>query len=245
MVENGSLNMKTLMMQSLAICILLLLTPTSSFSQQRNKIIACKGKAFTALKPLPDLTYRCPPDAANESDDSILKSPERINAINKVVRKLKSFTSPDWWESAVGDLNACYLRGKPGVLSQAEREQFTGEEYQVRLLGNNRIRVVVTPDPCYQTYYNGANAFILYRQGTKVYITEAINGYYSRLEKSLSLKLFRLNAEQVIEIETVNISGMRPETSAYYFVIDKATNKAIPKELVRRGRRLTLQPLRK
>ena len=224
-------------MQFLAICILPLAVSISSYSQQKNKPIACKNEAFAALKPLPELTYPCPPDITNESDDRILKSPARIKAINKVIRNLESFTYSGWWESAVSDLNVCYLSGKPGLLTAEQREEFTGVEYQARLLGNNRIRLVLTPDPCYQTYFNGSNAFVLYRKGAKTYVTEVLDGYYSRLEKSVSLKLFRLNSEDVIEIETVNISGMRPETSAYYLVMDKATNKAVPKKSFKRIKR--------
>jgi hypothetical protein len=236
--------MKRLKMQFLVLSILLLIAPVRSFGQQRKRTIACKNETFAAFKPLPALTYECPPDAANEYDDSILKSPERIKAINSLMRELESFTQPDWWESAVADLNVCGIRGKPGVLSAEERDQFTSVEYQPGLMGNNRIRLVLTPDPCYQTQFNGADAFLLYRNGSKVYVTQALDGYYSRLANSVSLKLLRVNSQQVIEIETVNISGMRPETSSYYFVIDTATNKAVPVKLSKRGKRWTVTRLR-
>lgn len=231
--------MMRLRTQALAICILLLMAASNSYGQRNKRIIACKTEVFAALKPLPELTYECPDDVANEYDDSILKSPERIKVINEIMGNLQSFTSPEWWKYSVSDLNACYLRGKAGVLSAEEKEKFTGVEYQARLLGNNQIRLVLTPDSCYQTHYSGANAFLLYRKGERVYVTQVLDGYYSRLENSVSLKLFRSNAEQVIEIETANISGMRPEFSSYYFVIDKATNRAIPKKLFKRGKRLT------
>ena len=225
------------------IFILLLIAPASSFSQQRNRIFACKNETFAASKPLPELTYECPANVANEYDDSILKSPERLKAINDLMRELESFTRPDWWESAVADLNVCAIRGKPGVLSAEEREQFTSVEYQPGLMGNNRIRLVLTPDPCYQTNFNGADAFLLYRNGSKVYVTQVLDGYYSRLTNSVSLKLRRVNSQQLIEIETVNISGMRPEPTSYYFLIDGATNKAVPAKLSRRGKRLLLTRL--
>lgn len=228
--------MKKLQLQSVALCILLLTAPISSFSQQKGRTIACKNRAFAALKPLPELNYLCPPDVTNEYDDRILKSPQRVEAINNVIKELESFTSPDWWESAVADLNSCYLRGKPGVLSAEERDQFTSVEYQAELMGNNRIRLVLTPDPCYQTYYNGTNAFLLYRHRGKVYVTKVLDGYYSRLANSISLKLSRSKLQPLIEIETVNLSAMRPETYSYYFVIDRATNKAVPTKLSRSGK---------
>jgi hypothetical protein len=237
-------DMKRLKTQSLMISILLLIVPTSSFGQQRNRILACKNKTFAAFKPLPELTYECPPDVTNEYDDRLLKSPERLKAINDLMRELESFTQPDWWESAVADLNVCGLRGKPGARSVEEREQFKSVEYQAGLMGNNRIRLVLTPDPCYQTHFNGADAFLLYRNRGKVYVTQVLDGYYSRLENSVSLKLLRVNSQRLIELETVNISGMRPETYSYYFVIDKATNKAVPVKLSRRGKRWTLTRLR-
>ena len=216
---------------SLVFCILLCTVPSNTFSQRKNKVFVCKNRAFATLRSLPELTYQCPLNVTSESDDRILKSAERIKARNSLVRELGSFTDPGWWEAAVEDLNICELRGKPGVLSAQENEKFTDPERQERLLGNHQIRLVVTPDSCYQTYYSGANVFLLYRNRGKVYVTEVLDGYYSRVADSISLKFLRLNGEQVIEISTVNILGMRPETSRYYFVIDKATNKAIPKKL--------------
>lgn len=228
----------------LTVCVLLAGTAAETFSQKNQRIIACKPKAFAALKPLPELKYGCP-EEGSESDDLILKLPGRKSAINATLRNLESFTSPAWWQTAVNDLNICDLRGKPGALTGEEKERFTDPEYQVKLMGNNQLRLVLLADPCYQTYYNGANAFLLYRKGAKVYATEAIDGYFSRLSNSVSLKTYRLGSERIIEIETVNISGMRPETSPYYFVIDKAANKAVRGELVKKGGRLVFRRLKK
>jgi len=88
--------MKRLKLPFLALSIFLLIAPVNSFSQQSTRTIACKNKTFAAFKPLPELTYQCPTDVANEYDDSILKSPERIEAINDLMRELESFTQPDW-----------------------------------------------------------------------------------------------------------------------------------------------------
>ena len=225
---------------SVAICILLLSASIISVGRQKSKTVTCKAEVFAALKPLPELSYQCPSGVTDESDERILKSPERLQAINSLITELGSFNDPAWWNSPVSDLNACYLRGKPGALSDEEREQFAGVEYQPRLLGNNRIRLVVIPDPCYQTAFNGSNAFLLYRIGPTVYVTQILNGYYSRLAPSVFLHLFRSNSEQMIEIETANISGMRPETSSHYFVIDKTTHKAVPKKWSKRGRKLAV-----
>jgi hypothetical protein len=232
-----------LKLNSFIFCLLLTLLAGNSFSQT-NKIIACKPAAFAAIKPLPELHYGCPEDII-ESSDLLLKLPERASRLNAVIKNLESFSSPDWWNTAVNDLNACYQRGKPGKLSTEELNQFTNEEYQSKLLGNSRIRLVIVPDSCYQTYYNGANIFLLYKKGAKVYATEAIDGYFSRLPKSVSMKVYRLGADEVIEIETVNISGMRPHYTSFYFVIDKITGKAVEGKLVSKGKRLVFRRLKK
>jgi hypothetical protein len=209
--------------------LLLLSVPTPAPGQSRNSPLVCKNEAFAAWKPLPELTYECPEDIPNESDDRILKRPDRIAAIKDMIAKLKSFTAPEWWATPVGDLNVCALHGQPGRLSAEEREEYTGPEYQVQLMGDSRIRLILIPDPCYQTYYNGANAYLLHRKGAQVYVTEVFDGYFSRLAKSVALKLNRANGEPVITIETTNISGMRPVTSRYYYVINNVTNEAVPK----------------
>lgn len=228
----------------LTVCLLLLGFAANSFSQRNNKVIACKSGAFAALKPLPELEYECPPDVI-ESSDVILKLPERIGAVNGIVRNLETFTSPGWWRTPVDDLNVCYFSGKAGALGKDERAEFTSTEYQVEVMGNSQIRLVLVPDPCYQTYYNGANIFLLYKNGAKVYVTEAIDGYYSRLSNSVFLKFLRVGAEQVIEIKTENILAMQPDETPYYFVIDKATNKAVPVDLVKKGKRLVIKRLKK
>jgi hypothetical protein len=232
-----------LKLNSFIFCTLLTFLASNCFSQT-NRIIACKPAAFAAIKALPELNYACPEDII-ESSDLMLKLPERASAINAVIKNLESFSSPDWWNTAVDDLNACYLRGKPGKLTTDELNQFTDEEFQSKLLGNNRIRLVLVPDPCYQTYYNGANIFLLYKKGEKISVTEAIDGYFSRLPNSVSLKVFRLGADEVIEIETVNIWGMRPHYTSFYFVIDKITGKAVEVKLSGNGKRKVFKRLKK
>ncbi len=206
------------------------------FAQRKNETVSCSSEVFAVAKALPKLTYQCPANATSDSDDIILKSPERVKAFNRVIQALGSFTDSRWWNSSVTDLNSCYLRGSTGMLSADEKEHFSGSEYQAGLLGDSRLRLVVLADPCYQTSYNGANAFILYRKGENVYVTQVLDGYYSRLGKSIFLHLLYKNGRPSIRIETANISGMRPETLNYYFAIDKVTNKAVPRKLPRRSK---------
>jgi len=220
----------------IVVVILLLLASTIFPGQRNRKSITCKAGLFSTLKPLPELSYQCPADARDESDDRILKSPDRLQALKSVIAELRSMTDATWWNSPVSDLNACYVRGDAGPLSAEEREKLAGVEYQPRLLGTDQIRLVVLPDPCYQTSFNGANAFLLYRNGSKVTVTQVLDGYYSRLDNSVFLHLPRSQTQPMIEIETVNISGMQPESLRYYYVIDKATNKAVRPKGPHKGR---------
>ena len=233
--------MKRLKATSLVLSLLLCLFPVNSFGQRKNKVLTCQDRTFAVLKPLPELTYQCPADVANEYDDRILKSPERIKARESITSELAMFTDSGWWEASVEDLNVCDVRGKPGVLSAEENEKFRDTERQDSLLGNNQIRLVVAPDSCYQAYYNGANAFLLYRHQGRVYVTEVLDGYFSRAANSVSLNFLLVGGEQVIELETLNISGMRPVSTKHHFVIDSATKKAIPKKLSKKGKRWRLK----
>lgn len=223
--------------QLIVLSIVILISPRDLLSQQKHKTFICKPDVFASLQPLPDFNYECPPNITSESDDRILKSPERMKSIINVLKELKSLNSLEWWNSHVDDLNVCYFRDKPGGLNVEETEQFTDQEYQVNLLGNDQIRLVLIPDPCYQSYYNGTNVFLLYRNGGKVHVTEVIDGYFSRVANSISMSVLRLNGRPLIKIRTMNILGMQPTTSNYYYVIDEATKKAIPTKLPGRRRR--------
>ncbi len=230
--------MRRLKMRSLGICLLLLSAAINSVGQEENKILVCKNGAFAALKPLPKLKYQCRPSEMNDYDEEILKGPERIRAIKDFMGRLASFTDDDWWESGADELNVCAFHGKPGVLDAEEKQRFEGGEYPIQLLGNNRIRLVLAPDPCYQTNYNGSNAFLLYRTAGGVKVTEALDGYFSRADNSVGIDFAISYSEQIIEIST-STGGLSPSVTNYYFVIDKRSRKAVPKNLFREGRRLT------
>jgi hypothetical protein len=214
----------------------MLLGNQTTVSGQKKKLpISCKSEIFNSLMPLPELTYQCPADIPSDSDDRILKLPDRQQALRRMVITLESLTDARWWTTPVSDLNACYIRGQAGELSEDETSQFNGVEHQTALLGNQRIRLLVIPDPCYQTSYNGSNAFLLYRSGSKVYVTQVLDGYFSRLDNSIFLHLFPAQPEK-IEIETANITAMRPDYTHLTFVIDKVTHKAVRKSPPGRSR---------
>lgn len=227
----------------LALCIPLSALFVNAPAQKTRKSAAlvCKPEVFARLKPLPKLDYECAGTETNDSDETILKTPERRRAINDYMRRLAtSLHSPAWWETSVDDLNLCYFRGSAGEFSADEKERFRLGDYQINLFGNDRIRLILTSDPCYQTGYNGSNAFLLYRQNDRVTVTQVLDGYYSRADNSVGLDFARLNSEQLVEVYT-STGGLVPYITNYYFVIDEKTGKAVPKRLFKEGKTFTNQ----
>jgi hypothetical protein len=230
--------MKRLKLKSLILLILIVSASDRAAGQNETEAPACRPEVFAALRPLPKLSYACRPDAANDYDERILKWPERIRAIQDYTRSLAGFSGRNWWEAPVDELNYCYFRGAAGEFSPEEAEKFRLGDYQINLLGNDRIRLVIASDPCYQTHYNGANAFLLYRQQGRVFVTQVLDGYFSRAENSIGLDFARLHAGQLIEINT-GTGGLNPYITNYYFVIDQRSGKAVPKRIFKVGKRLT------
>jgi hypothetical protein len=104
-------------------------------------------------------------------------------------------------------------------------------------LGGHEFRLALLPDPCYQTGYNGANTFLLYRQNGRVFVSQILNGYYSRIDNSIGVGFAQLNGQQIIEVSTAN--NMPPSLRSYFFVIDPKTNQAVPKRIFKEGGKLT------
>jgi hypothetical protein len=220
----------------LRICILLLVASVSSFAQKTKQITTCTQTTFAAFQRLPKMEYDCP-EGPNESDDKILKLPERLAAIRSVMKELNAFTNAAWWQANVDDLNACGVHGSAGQFTDEEKEKWKDGDYSFDLFGNRQIRLALIPDPCYQTGYNGSNAFLLYRKDGKVFVSLVLNGYYSRIDNSVGIDVANLNGRQFVEVSTAN--NMPPSLVSYLFVIDPKTNKAIPKEIFKDGGKLT------
>lgn len=198
--------------------------------------LACKKEAFAALKPLPKLTYRCNPNE-NDYDTKILKRAPRRAALQGIISQLEEFTDENWWSTSVEELNRCYFHKKPGDFSKSEQHSFESDEYKFQLFGNNEIRLILVKDPCYQIPL-GRNGFILYRKDNIVYVTQILDGYFSRTDNPISMNFAAINDETIIEISSLN-GVVYPITTNYYFTIDKMTNKAIPKNLFRVNNKLT------
>jgi len=208
---------------------------------QADKPLFCKQQVFAELKPIPKFEYRCDPDRTDDESEEILKMPARINAIHAYIKKLERFNDAHWWAASVDDLNLCYFRGKAGPLDDKESEKVRIGDWRLELFGNRRVRLILAPDPCYSTYYNGANAFLLYREAGIVNAIEAVDGYYSRADNGLGIGFATSNSQEIIGINTGSGGSGLPDLTNYYFVIDPRSKRAVPKKLFKVGRKLTNQ----
>ena len=207
------------------VAIVLLLIVTNSFAQR----LVCKRPALAALKPIPELSYLCD-DQLNDYDEKILILPARLTAIKTLTSQLSSFSDPAWWSTDIVDLGVCDYTKKPGPLTPDQRRSFLQGEYPFWLFGNDRIRLTLIPDPCYQTEYGGSNAFLLYRNANRVTVTQVLDGYFSRADNSVNIAFAKLNTQEIVEVSTGS-GGLTPSLTNYYFVIDPNTHQAVPKNL--------------
>lgn len=234
--------MKKLELKSLALVTLVACACAVASGQEkkREETLTCRQEVFARLRPLPKLSYRCRPDAPNDYDKAILRWPERAGAVKDYMRQLAAvFSEPVWWETSVEELNVCYARGSAGQMDEEEAARFRRGDYPIDLFGQGRIRLVVASDPCYQTGYGGSNAFLLYRHGARsTVVTQVLDGHFSRADNSIGLEFAALNSQQLIEVST-HTGGLNPYITNYYFVLDKASGRAIPKRLFKEGERLT------
>ena len=214
--------------RSTLLLILILSLSTASFAQ-RTTTLVCKRAALKALKPMPKLMYPCDGEA-NDSDEKILKLPARLDALKTLTSELAALTDSAWWTTDTIDLNVCDYTKKPGTLTRDQRQSFLDGDYLFWLFGNDRTRLVLIPDPCYQTGYGGSNAFLLNRSRGRVFVTQVLDGYFSRADNPVTLAFARLNGEEIVELST-GTGGLNPNLTNYYFVIDPRTHQALPKNL--------------
>ncbi len=208
------------------------------FGQKVKPVPACTQTTFAAFKALPKLEYECPEDVI-ESDDKILKLPQRRTAIAGLVKELAQFSNAAWWQANVEELNACGIHGDAGELTDDEKQRWKDGDFSFNLFGNHEVRLALLDDPCYQTGFAGSNAFLLYHKDGKVFVSQVLNGYYSRVDNSVGITFAKLNGQQIIEISTAN--SMPPSMVYYYFTIDPVTNKAAPKKIFKDGNKFTNQ----
>ena len=219
-----------------ALALMLYAFATAAAQSQKQLVPNCMQAPFDAHRSFPKLEYDCP-GGANDSDDKILKLTQRLAAIGSVIKELETFTNPNWWQASVDELNACSLHKSVGALTAEEKESWLKGDNSFDLLGNQQMRLVLLADPCYQTGFGGSNAFLLYHKDGKVFVSQVLNGYYSRVDNSVGIDFVKLNGQQLIEVSTAN--SMPPSMVYYYFVIDPKTNKALPRNIFKRGTKLT------
>lgn len=220
--------MKRGVISIVAIC---LTVSSHSFAQRRTPTLVCKRPVLAALKPQPKLNTYCG-DQANDFDERILKLPARGPAIKSLLSELASFFDTAWWTADAVDLSVCDYTQKAGALTAEQRHDFLQGEYLFWLFGNDRIRLTLIRDPCYQGEYGGSNAFLLYRTGGKVVVSQVLDGYFSRADNSVGLAFARLKTEEIVEVSTGS-GGLNPTLTNYYFAIDPRTYQAVPKNLFR------------
>ena len=220
------------------IVVLLSMSLLPCMAQKRQRVPVCSQTTFAAFRRLPKLSYQCP-QRFDESDEEILKVPERIAALNRLAQELESFTDAAWWQARVEDLNACEMHGEAGDLDAEEKASLTRGDYPISLFGNQSLRLILVTDPCYQTGYNGSVAFLLYREGGRVFVTRILDGNYSRVDNSVGFDFANFNGQKIIEVSTGN--SMPPSVTDRYFVIDAQTHRAVPRKMFKVGRTLTNQ----
>jgi len=204
-------------------------TPSHSFQQRSQPALVCRKSALAALKPIPKLSYPCGSDQT-EWDEKALKLPARVSAIKTFISELSSFSDPSWWATSVQDLNVCDFTQAPGALTSDQRQAFADGDYSSWLFGNDHIRLALIPDPCYQTEYGGSNAFLLHRNLDHVFVTQVLDGYFSRADNSVNIAFAKLNTQEIIEIST-GTGGLNPTLTNYYFAVDPHSHMAVPKNL--------------
>src|SRR5438045_2526545 len=162
------------------------LVASHSYAQRSKRALVCTRPALAALKPMPRLSYPCDGEA-NEWDEKILRAPARVAAIKTLISDLSSFSDAAWWTTDTVDLNVCDFTHEPRPLTRDQRQSFVDGDYAFWLFGNDRVRLALIPDPCYQTEYGGSNGFLLYRNGGRVFVTQVLDGYFSRADNSVNL----------------------------------------------------------
>ena len=187
------------------------------------------------MRPLPKLAYKCS-ETLIDSDSRILRLPRRRAALARVVQTLRSFTTPSWWEASTQELQACELHGSAGELSEEEKARWQSSDLLGSLFGDEQTRLVLISDPCYQSGFSGANAFLLHRKAGQVVVSQVLDGYYSRADNSVGINFANLKGQRIVEVTTGN--SLPPSLVSYFFAIDRS-GRATPKRIFRTGGRPT------
>jgi hypothetical protein len=200
-------------------------------------LLLCQSKTFSAYKPIPKLEYEC-----CEGDDESLASTERSEQLQLYMRRLETtFSDPGWWAAPVDELNICAVTEQARAMTEEERSDF-GYGLNIKLYGDERIRLVVVVDPCVRYSYATRNAFILQRADGRVFATQVLNAFFTRFDGPLDLDSAVHNGETVLLVKTITMDGTFPPSPyATYsaFTIDPRSHRVVPKDLFKVGGQLT------
>jgi hypothetical protein len=215
-----------------ALCMVFLLlagsfTKAGAPSQNKKEPrLGCSKGGLQALRAFPELRYAC---AA--SDEDSLKSPARKRALSRQLAALERFNSSVWWAASVDELNVCSEFKKPYVLG-------SNEFYRMTLYGDSQTRLLITDDPCVKYSYGTLNVFVLQRAANRVVVTKILDGYFSRADNAVSMKIADTGSQRLLEINA-GTGGLQPYATSFLYAIDKRTNRAVPRKLIKDGNAFT------
>jgi hypothetical protein len=222
-------------------CVTILPRPSAVSAPQRRdqtRPLRCTKQALAALIAVPKLEYEC-----EEQNEDNLKSPERRAAMQRYLRDLESsLAGASWWDTSVDDLGICSIVHEARLMTDEERRQYSEE--RTVLCGDRSTRLVLVEDPCIWYSASALNAYILERAAGRVYATQVLNAYFTRVDRAVDMSLAQLNGETLILVETHTSDGFMPPslfTTCYAFTIDPRSHRAVPKKLFKQGGKLTYE----
>jgi len=196
----------------------------------------CTTQALAARKSIPRLSYRCSQDPHEDPDEEIEKSPRRRAALRAYLKKLELSAAANWWATSAGDLNACALTNEARALTERERREFS----HIEVYGDRSTRLLMVGDPCVRSSYFTRNAYILHRVGGRVYATEVLDAFYTRLDPGVEMQLARQDGQTVVIVETNSEPMPTTLFSTYHvYAIDPHTHRAVPLKLFMHHGKLT------
>jgi hypothetical protein len=223
---------RILLFSLILLTVILSLLPaleTSAAGQKGDKKspLRCTSGALAALKPIPKLEYDC---IGNTDEDLI--SPERKAALRTFLKEIETTYADDsWWATSVEDLKQCAMTNEARDLTDDEREQL---RYKIDLFGDGSTRLLTVVDPCIWYSSSTLNSYVLQREGNKVYATQVLNAYYTRIDEAVAMEVAENNGERLIFVSTNTSDGMMPPspfTTYYVYTINPQTHRAVPKNI--------------
>ena len=182
-----------------------------------------------------------------ERDDELKNSTRRRAALKSYLTRLESAASASWWGASVDDLNACSITHEARPLTHSERSEI---DSSTELSGDESTRFLVVPDPCVKFSYITRNAFVLQRADGRVYATQVVDAFYTRIDPGVEMELARQNGETLVIVQTAQEPTPTSEFSDHsirgigqviysVYAIDTGTHRAVPRNLFMERGKLT------